>query len=83
MRLVSIRRSMEMEEKILCELMISVHRQTREDRLLKEIPLCVGRIQNGRDGRCSLEVAANTLTVFPECVSHTLITAFWREQDGE
>lgn len=38
MRLVSIRRSMAMEEKILCELMIGVHRQTRVDRLLKEIP---------------------------------------------
>lgn len=37
MRLVSIRRSMAMEEKILCELMIGVCRQTREDRLLKEI----------------------------------------------
>lgn len=41
MRLVSIRRSMAMEEKILCELMIGVRRQTREDRLLKEIaPPC-------------------------------------------
>lgn len=45
MRLVSIRGSMEMEEKILCELMISVHRKTQEDRVLKEIPSCVGRIQ--------------------------------------
>lgn len=64
MRLVSIRGSMETEEKILCELMISVHRQTQEDRLLKEIPLCVGRIQNGQDRHYSLEVAANTVPSF-------------------
>lgn len=37
--------SMEMEEKILRELMISVHRQTPEDRLWEQIPSCVGRIE--------------------------------------
>lgn len=57
MRLVSIRGSMAMEEKILCELMISVHRQTQEDRLLKEIPLCVRRILNRENRHCSLEVS--------------------------
>lgn len=31
MRLVSIRGSMGMQEKMLCELMISVHRQTQEE----------------------------------------------------
>lgn len=66
MRLVSIRGSMEIEEKILCELMTSVHRQTQEDGLLKEIPLCVGRIQNGQNRRCSLEVTANTVPCFLE-----------------
>lgn len=67
MRLVSIRGSMAMDEKILCELMISVHRQTREDRLLKEIPLCVGRILNRENRHCSLEVAADTvITAFGE-----------------
>lgn len=64
MRLVSIRGSMEMEETILCERMISVRRQTQEDRLLEEIPSCVGRIQNGQDRRCSLEVAGNTVPCF-------------------
>lgn len=78
MRLVSIRGSMEMEEKILCELMISVHRQTQEDRLLKEIPLCVGRIPNGQDRHCSLEVAANTGPCFL-----SMFHGIWREQDSE
>lgn len=56
-----------MDEKILSELMISVHRQTREDRLLKEIPLCVGRILNRENRHCSLEVAADTvITAFGE-----------------
>lgn len=68
MRLVSIRGSMAMEEKILCELMISVQRQTREDRLLKEIPMCVRRILNRENRHCSLEVAADT-------VYHSAITA--------
>lgn len=45
-----------MEKKILCELMISVHRQTQEDRLLKEIPLCVRRLLKRENGHCSLEV---------------------------
>lgn len=78
MRLVSIRGSMEMEEKILCELIISVHRQTQQDRLLKEIPLCGGRTQNGQDRHCSLEVAANTVPCFPHR-DHDI----WTKQDCE
>lgn len=42
MRLVSIRGSMGMQEKMLCELMISVHRPTQEGRASESMHVCVG-----------------------------------------
>lgn len=42
MRLVSIRGSMGMQEKMLCELMISVHRPTQEG---KDAHVCWGKVE--------------------------------------
>ncbi len=52
MRLVSIRGSMGMQEKMLCVSMISVHRQTQEGKLKRGFTLQINSLHD--KGKCRL-----------------------------
>lgn len=64
MRLVSIRGSMGMQEKMLCELMISVHRPTQEGKVSERTHMCVGGRLSGEGRVCDPQEAAEIQLFF-------------------